>query len=181
MEEVTTEERPKKKIDTGLLVGLCAIFISVATLAVYIYQARIMQSQQHASVWPYIEWSTSNVGGFYLEVHNKGIGPALIKNAALKIDGNEINGLEGLFDMLLGKNRGKTEYIYSYVEGRVMASGESFKVFQIGDLILAKKIDSAFYYHKTKFEICYCSIYNDCWTSKGLKIEESTCEPNHKP
>jgi hypothetical protein len=176
MEETSSEDRPKNRIDTGLLVGLCAIFISVATLAVYIYQARIMQSQQHASVWPYIEWSTSNVGGFYLEVHNKGIGPALIKKAVLKIDGKEVDGLNGLFDVLLGKNRGRTEFIYSYVEGRVMAPGESFKVFQILDSAMAQKIDSLFYARKTEFEICFCSIYNDCWTSKGLKVEESACE-----
>jgi hypothetical protein len=176
MEEFTSEEKPKKKIDTGLLVGLCAIFISVATLGVYIYQARIMQSQQHTSVWPYVEWGTSNVGGFYLEVFNKGIGPALIKKATFKIDGKEIEEVDQLFDSLLGKGREQFPFQTSYSNGRVMAPSESFKPFYIKEERYARKIDSAFHARKTKLEICFCSIYKDCWTSKGLEVVESVCK-----
>ena len=177
MEEFASEEKPKKILDTGLLVGLCAIFISVATLAVYIYQARIMQSQQHASVWPYVEWGTSNIDRFYLEVYNKGIGPALIKNVTFKIDGKSTNELNELFDMILGHNREKFSIITSYSIGRVMAPGESFKIFDIPNKLHAHKVDSAISAHEMELEICYCSIYNDCWTTKVLgKVVESECQ-----
>ncbi len=62
-------EETKRKIDTGLMVGLFAIIISVATLFVYIYQTRLMQAQLHTSVWPHLEWATSNYKSFYLEVY----------------------------------------------------------------------------------------------------------------
>jgi hypothetical protein len=147
----------------------------VATLGVYIYQARIMQSQQHASVWPYIESSHSNVDGFYLEVQNKGIGPAIIKDARIFLDSTEVD-LNGLFDELIGKNRKDMPYQTSYVMGRVMAPGESFKVFNVTDPIYAHRIDSAYGIRKVRLEICFCSIYKDCWTSKGLEVVESVCK-----
>jgi hypothetical protein len=177
MEELKLNEHPKKKIDTGLLVGLIAIGISIATLSVYIYQARIMQVQQHASVWPYVEWGTANVDGFYIEVFNKGIGPALIKKAAFRLDGKEVKNLDSLFDKLLGKDREKMSYVTSYIEGRVMAAGESFRPFQISDKRLGQKVDSAFYSRKTRLEICFCSIYNDCWINKGIgEVIEGDCK-----
>jgi hypothetical protein len=175
MEEQLEQLPPKKKMDTGLLVGLCAIGISVATLFVYIYQARIMQSQQHASVWPYVESSYSNVGGFYLQVQNKGIGPAIIKNAKFFLDDKEMD-LDTLFNSLLGKKREQMSFQYSYVVGRVMAPGESFKPFSIPAGIYSAKMDSALSKREFRFEVCFCSIYQDCWTSKGLKVVESECK-----
>ena len=66
------------RFSTEMVVSLCVIFVSIATLMVYVYQARIMQSQLHASVWPYVEWGTSNYQKFEIIVQNKGIGPALV-------------------------------------------------------------------------------------------------------
>lgn len=175
MDEKLEQPIPKKKIDTGLLVGLCAIGISVATLFVYIYQARIMQSQQHASVWPYVESSYSNVNGFHLQVQNKGIGPAIIKNAKYILDDKEMD-LDTLFNSLLGKKQEQMSFQYSYVIGRVMSPGESFKPFSIPEGIYSAKMDSALSKRDFRLEICFCSIYKDCWTSKGLKVVESECK-----
>jgi hypothetical protein len=174
MDEAKVEQKPKKKIDTGLLVGLSAIAISTATLFVYIYQARIMLAQQHTSVWPRVEWSHSNVGGVYVEVKNKGIGPAIIKNAVLKVDGKEIPTIDSLFTELIGTHT-NMPYITSYVVGRVMSPGESFKPFIVSDSLYAAKLDSAFRVREFEMDVCYCSIYNDCWLTRGLESEESNC------
>jgi hypothetical protein len=62
----------KTSLREKIIVAFAAILISVMTLFVYIYQARIMQEQQHASVWPYIEWdmtlSTSEGFTFQLSI-----------------------------------------------------------------------------------------------------------------
>jgi hypothetical protein len=176
MDESKTElVQEKKKIDTGLLVGLAAIFISVATLVVYIYQARIMQNQQHASVWPYVEWYNSNVGGIYVEVKNKGIGPAIIKNATLRVDGKVIENIDDLFTEMIGEHSNMA-FVTSYIGGRVMSPGESFKVFTVTDSAYLYKLDSAFNSRQFEMEICYCSIYNDCWISEGITVKEGACK-----
>ena len=152
--EERVQEPKTRKIDTSLLVGLTAIFISVATLGVYIYQAKIMQSQLHTAVWPYIESSTSNYQSFYLEVTNKGIGPAIIKNSTWYVNDKEAKSLEEFFELLLGEKKKKMMVISSYVNGRVMSAGESFKPFQVIDSTNMHLVDSAFRTQNVRFEIC---------------------------
>ena len=168
--------KQKKKFDTGLIVGLSAILISIATLFVYVYQASIMQEQLHTSVWPRIEWSNSNVGGVFVEVTNKGIGPAIIKDAVMKVDGKKVNNVDELFQELIGDHK-NMEVITSYVVGRVMSPGETFKTFLVTDSSSALRLDSAFRVRQFEFEICYCSIYDECWLSRGVSVEKSSsCE-----
>jgi hypothetical protein len=90
--EETEIVNKKSRLKPELIIALCATVVSLATLAVYIYQARvmirqaeIMQSQQHISVWPYLETLTTTVVSTdkpheaYFEIENKGIGPANYK------------------------------------------------------------------------------------------------------
>jgi hypothetical protein len=66
------EESPvpkeKRRINSELIVALSAIFVSIVTLFVYIYQANIMRKQQYASVWPHVIWDMmiSSEEGFYI-------------------------------------------------------------------------------------------------------------------
>lgn len=59
MEETKSEVVHLKRIDPGVWIGISAVLINIITVAVYVYQARIMQQQQHTSSWPYIEWLPS--------------------------------------------------------------------------------------------------------------------------
>ncbi|MBA4053126.1 MAG: hypothetical protein C0490_00285 [Marivirga sp.] len=124
----------------------------------------------------------SNTDGTYIEVINKGIGPAIIKNYKMKLDSREIATLSELFNKLLGPGSeslrcGKSpNCITSYINGRVMAPGEAFRPFIIRDSLYARKLDSAFHASKFEMEICYCSIYEDCWTTLGLKVIDGNCE-----
>jgi hypothetical protein len=175
------DQQKKMKIDTGLLVGIIAIAISVISLLVYIFQTRLMMRQLHSAVWPRVEWIHGNVGGTYIEVINKGIGPAIISDHKMKLNGEEIKSLSDLFEKLLGAGSKSLHCglspncITAYIDGRVMVPGESFKPFIITDSIYAQRLDSAFRASRFEMEICYCSIYEDCWTSKGLKIAKSDC------
>lgn len=169
-------EEIKRKIDTGLLIGISAMVISIATLFVYIYQASIMKDQLHTAVWPHVEWSISKYKGFSLQVTNKGIGPAIIKKSTFYVDNKEAKDLSEFFKLLLGDKKKKMAVIASYVNGRVMSAGESFRPFEVLDSTNIKLLDSAFVKHDIRFEICYCSVYGNCWTSKGIEVVESKCE-----
>jgi hypothetical protein len=166
------------KIKPEYLVAISAIFVSLATLAVYMYQARIMQSQLHTSVWPYVQWKYNNGNSeFILYVENKGIGPALIKDTRLTIDGNEMKNNGHLFKTLMGSSN--FSYANSAVEGVVISPGERIELFHIFDSAYAKKFDSLIFQeriHKFKYTICYCSVYDDCWASNGLTVVQSVCQ-----
>ena len=163
----------RPRIKTQLIVAYAAIFISLATLFVYIYQARIMQEQQHAAVWPYLEWLPSwGDHGYLIQVENKGVGPALVKNVSIKLDGKEVENMDQMFSILM--DSAFTDYGYSTVKGRVIAPGEVVMALII-DKAIANGIREKLKEHKFQYEICYCSVFNDCWVSSGTTITESSC------
>ena len=168
-----------RKFDNGTIIGLAAILINLVTVSVYMYQAHIMQKQQHTSVLPYIEWLYSNAGNeFVISVENKGIGPAFIKNVTMKLDDEEIGSNSALFKKLLGTS--SFSFINSTVERRVISPGEKVEMVHVYDSAQAKAIDSLLLWnnspHKFALEICYCSVYNDCWTTDGTTSKESSCQ-----
>jgi hypothetical protein len=175
-EDLTPSPVKTKTFSSELIVALAAIFVGVATLFVYIYQARIMQHQQYASVWPYIEWVTysSDTEGFFIQVENKGVGPAIIKSVKMKLNGKQLNDNQELFKAMIGID--DFDYDQSTVEGRVIAAREIIKPFFIPDSVIANKFNAAWKKNKFSLEICYCSIYGECWTSYGVKVVESKCD-----
>ncbi len=91
------------------------------------------------------------------------------------MDNKEAKDLSEFFKLLLGDKKKKMAVISSYVNGRVMSAGENFRPFEVLDSANIKLLDSAFAIHDVRFEICYCSIYKECWLSKGVEVVESDC------
>jgi hypothetical protein len=187
MEEI--ENVPKKaRIKPEMIIALCATFVSIATLIVYIYQARvmirqaeIMQSQQHVSVWPFLETlittmvSTEKPDEAYYEIENKGIGPAIVKNVTIKVDGVVMKDNNELFESMIGKTD-TLSISTTQVKNRVIAAGEKIRIFHIIGDDLVKRFAIAFQKKKFEYIVCYCSVYDDCWTSNGSKVTEGKCE-----
>jgi hypothetical protein len=152
-----------------------AIIINIITVMVYIYQAHIMQRQQHASVWPYVEWLPSfNEETYFIEITNNGIGTAIIKNVEVELDGKSYPSIDSLFVDLIG-----TAYFphnTSTIHNRVMPPGKSIRLFQINAAKWAQQVFMEMRKHKFKLSICYESIYGDAWTSEGMEVIESKCK-----
>ncbi len=161
-----------------MMIAFSAIFVSMATLFVYMYQARIMQNQLHTSVWPYIEWLYNNANNeFSISVENKGIGPAIIHDVSMKLDQQAMGSNSELFKKLLGSSN--FNFVNSTVEGRVLLPGEKVEMVHVFDKEAARAIDSLLLWtnspHTFELEICYCSVYDDCWKTNGTKAIVSQC------
>lgn len=166
----------KSKLDTGVVIGLIAILINLITVSVYIYQARIMREQLHASSWPYLEWILvfNEETGLKLELTNNGVGPALIKDVNMKLNGKEIVP-DSLFIKLLGTNY--FPHVTARIENRVLSSQNSIRPFQITNQEWAEKIFLKLDSSKFEFTVCYESIYGDRWTTTGTSvIEGGNCD-----
>jgi len=172
-EDKIKKSKPKRR-DIGLWIGIVAVVINIITVSVYMFQAHIMQTQQHASAWPYLEWLPSfNEETYYIEITNNGIGPAIIKNVAIELDGKKFSTIDSLFVELVG-----TSYFPHYsstVQNRVMPPGKSIRLFQINNEKWVGTVYSEIRKHEFKMSICYESIYGDSWTSLGMEVVESEC------
>jgi hypothetical protein len=172
--EVSPAKNSRSAFKTEFIVALAAIVVSVMTMLVYIYQAKIMREQQHTSVWPYLEWIMSTGQGFSITVINKGVGPAIIKSTSFKLDGKPLNGVDELLTGIFG-NIDSLSRSEIAIDNRVIAPSEQLEIFNIFDGPATRKIDRTIY-RRIEYEICYCSIYDECWTSKGLQVVESSCD-----
>ena len=153
---------------------MIAIAINIITVSVYVYQTNIMQLQQYASVWPYLEWRAlyNQDDGFRLLVSNNGVGPALIKNQTMRLDGEEIV-LDTLFSRLLDTTY--FPHLISEIQNRVLPPGESINMITIKDerwseLFAYRLSESSF-----EMEICYESIFKEQWICKGTEVVEGNC------
>ncbi|HQQ96842.1 MAG TPA: hypothetical protein PLX35_06240 [Cyclobacteriaceae bacterium] len=163
--------RLTEKWKPDFIVAILAVTIGVLTMFVYIYQARVMSRQLHASVWPYIEVVFSQgAQGISVEIANKGVGPAMIKKHRVVYDGVEFpeRKIDSLLVAMVGRkiNRNLTT-----VESRVMAPGEKINFILINEMRDMLALDSALKHHRISVSVCYCSIYDECWKVVGGKNE----------
>ena len=140
------------------------------------YQANIMQEQQHASSWPYLEWLAvfNEVDGFRMEVSNNGTGPAIIKNVNIKVNGVSVETIDSLCVNLIG-----TDYfphIIGSVQNRVLPPGRIILPIKVVNLEWAGKLSQAFRNNRIEYDICYESIYGDQWICKGTTVIEGSCQ-----
>jgi len=172
--EETEHQNQKRKLDTGVKIGLIAILINLITVSVYIYQAKIMREQLHASSWPYLEWQLlfNEQTGLKLELTNNGVGPALIKGVAMKGVAMKLNKKEiepdSLFKELLGTNAFR--HLTTRIEHRALSSQNSFRAFQVTNSEWAEKLFIKFNSSDFEFNVCYESIYGEQWTTTAAMV-----------
>lgn len=168
-------ERTKQaRLNTGVIIGTIAILINVIAVSVYMYQANIMQKQQYASAWPYLEWLLifNEETGLRLEVKNNGVGPAIVKHIDVRLRGEPSN-MDSLFSQLIGTSQ--FPHVTSLIKNRVLPAGGSIKPFQISNLEWASKTYQALKEQQFELRICYESIYGDQWVGSGTRVKNKLC------
>src|SRR5213596_3809408 len=77
------------------LVGLCALCVSA-------YTAYVQRQQVRAAVWPILEFDSGNAPDIHFTLANKGVGPAIIRNVIVKVDGQPIRSWKEALERILG-------------------------------------------------------------------------------
>ena len=83
----------KIKINSNRILGLTAMLVSLLTLIIFIYQTNIMRRQSRLEVKPRLVFNTSvqandSLVTFQFLIRNKGLGPAMIKEAKIIHESN---------------------------------------------------------------------------------------------
>src|SRR5205823_4859141 len=97
------------------LVGVCALCVSA-------YTAYVQRQQVRAAVWPILEFDSSNAPDIHFTLANKGVGPAIIRQIIVKVDGQPVRNWMEVVDKILGPGYLASE---SDMNGYVFAAGES--------------------------------------------------------
>lgn len=179
----------KINLDRSDYLALAALLLSMMALFVSIYEARILKEQQmimltqeKTSVWPFLDgqfsYEYSDKVRIRYALDNKGIGPAKVRQMNLLLNGKVVDGYLELVDSLLLYFPDVADMGISYMpaQGDVISPNEKVEILHIesnrfpGDLEKIRNLDLA-------FDICYCSVYNDCWQVRENDQEEQVvCE-----
>ena len=175
VDETKKNTRPRRRITPEMLAALSAVLIGVSALFVSIYQAsimreqqRIMREQQRASVWPYLETGTNynTSTGLRISVTNQGIGPARVESVEATVDSAVVTWWGQALSALM--EREVRRFTYHTINGRVLAPEGRVSLIEIKPPLsdtLARRIE------RLEMQICYCSVYQECWTTAFNSLE----------
>ncbi|MEM7054819.1 MAG: hypothetical protein AAF446_09770 [Pseudomonadota bacterium] len=148
--------------------SLIAIGISIAALLISVMEVLAVKDEQRAQVWPYLEVSESySADGFQLYLSNKGVGPARVRSAVMRLDGEVITDLNAAILETLGEADafGYDLYRSSDPAPGVMSPDERIVLFGVPWEERTRKLTQA-WSGRVGIEVCYCSVYDDCWMAR---------------
>jgi len=161
--------------------AVIATFVGVCALCVSGYTAHVQRQQVRAAVWPILEFDSSNAPDIHFTLANKGVGPAIIRNVIVRVDGQPVRNWKEALEKILGP--GEHLFSESDMSFHVLAAGESRAVFTPHDpennpinydrsnpLWVKLNKDRG----RVTVEICYCSTLGECWTLRGSGMTPST-------
>ena len=152
---------------------LTAVVVSLGSLLIARHQAEVMDRQLAASVWPVVEFDTSNEGDdgkprLSLTLHNSGIGPTRVRSVRLTYRGRPMrDAVELLRTCCLAAvdSAGSFKTNTSDITGRVLAAGKSVDFLVLPPNTAQRALFTAF--NRERFEVaarvCYCSVLDECW------------------
>ncbi len=175
------------RIHPEMLVGISAVVIGVCALGVSLYETSLMREEQRASVVPLLELSRSyyfdggdpDPSNWRLSLHaeNVGIGPARIADFRVTVDGEPMKSWDKAMQALIGRDD-PIAYGQSTVNGRTIPPDRVVEMFDLRNAELAAEIYAEF--HRLDFEACFCSVFDECWTTSytsfGAATEVESCK-----
>lgn len=176
----------------GTLIALSAVIISVVSVVVSVFEARVMRDWQRASVWPYVElyrsFGPNSKGEIVLSLNakNVGVGPAKIQDFVVTVDGVHYSDWGAAFSAL-DRKWSVIKYGQSTINHTVLSAGSTVRIFEYNsrqtDIAEIQSLLNGM--ARLDFAACYCSVFGDCWQNsyRNLDVRElgrDKCKSNEE-
>jgi hypothetical protein len=170
-----------------IVLGLCAMFVSVVSLVVAVEHGRTMERMADANArmvdatsWPFVEFADHNADDqgnavVRLVLTNDGIGPARIETFELWWDGKPMSWWGALLQACcvttpVETQEAKTATISDGIAApRILRAGEHVDFFALardpGNTNLWSKLNNE--RSKITTRVCYCSVFDQCWVQES--------------
>jgi hypothetical protein len=183
------------------LVTASALLVSGVAAGSAAYQAHLVSEQFSATVWPYLNFDrsasrntgspSSAFGGYVIDVHNEGIGPALIRSVTITRDGKPVSAPSDLSNSALGvamapdraaaiadikrtSAKGNIRLDTSSLDrGDVISAGERVTLAHASGPFITQRLLAS--RPRIDISICYCSLLGRCWLER---MNDTANEPH---
>ena len=175
------------RIWIDLVVAAAAVLISCASLYVALKASKTQEKLLAASVWPYLQFETSDFPGapIIFSLRNAGVGPARLRWATLYYNGKAVATAQSAFRLCCAAKR-RLFAVTSSLQGRVLTADQTIVFIGVpkrtADPHVWQRLDverQAFY-----VRACYCSVLGDCWLFDARQQEPrplGDCPPAERP
>ena len=158
-----------------------ALFISLISIFVAWHHGQVMRElvDQNAKLvqansLPYLELGFSNAtptGSIRRRFFaiNSGVGPAKIQSVEIRVDGRPVAGPDELLTACCGGPI-KTRLLTSTLLGRMLRAGDTITYLDFGkgsETETARRFIAAAKYDRVTLDLCYCSVFDECWTQSS--------------
>ncbi len=180
--------------------AISAFAISIISLFVAIHHGNTMKEMAEANarmveatVWPYVEYTSGNVGPngtrtISMSLTNQGVGPARIEKFQILYQGRALKSTGDLMNACCVRDKKDLEIlsdpkagtVSQQIEGRILPAHSGDFLF-LGLTRVEKNAEIWDRLDKARFEmhfdICFCSVFDECWIStktggKATKVKE---------
>jgi len=171
-----------KRIDIGLMTGVCALLISFVGIMTSRATFKMNQETQKARVLPIIDIDLGyeNIGDrsnaeFVVRINNVGAGIAHVQRVTPMQHSKPIAKIDD-FDTAIMNGRMRSNVGFPSVDNAAgfLAAGQSVtpRSYRMGaagsELGAYLRGDFGVPLDGVDLEVCYCSVFKDCWTVKYL-------------
>lgn len=162
-----------------MAVAFAALFVSLVSLGVAVMHGRTMDRLVSANSWPFLSYSwgthTSDaVPTTVMEIINAGVGPAKIESAELVWKGIAYRSDADFLRVCCGFNSAPPNGVrVSLVPHEVLRAGEKRTFLELAEQANPKvsaSLEQALLSHDLSLNICYCSIFGECWKGDLAKL-----------
>ena len=168
--ERSVAQKDERIIRTNTVLAVSAILLSAISAGGVIWQVKVAADQRAATVWPYIQVfpaRNSSPPFFAIQMVNVGVGPALIRYFAVRVDDRPVRSWrEFLAAVSVEDAVRRAPFDEGVVTGAgwVMAPQVPLNAFTTvaPDAVNALPPQA---WSRIQVSYCYCSIFNDCWLS----------------
>jgi len=175
-----SESSSKKRtgLDFETVGSIVAIVIGLAALYVSWQEASNARQDRLASSLPVMETGVgvrANDGvSIAIRAENAGAGTALVYSAALRVDGEIIDGADALQAALLGDALPpeNSSITIDGIELRPLVAGESIEPFVVSwdpaeiEGEVSDDVFNAIFEKRVTLDVCFCDIYERCWLTQ---------------
>ncbi len=154
-----------KHISNQAIFTTMATIVSICALAVSLMQTYYQHKYLHAAAWPHLQANAnryedkdSTKCSFTVKLMNKGIGPAIIESIDYQYKGKNMDGIEPLIHLMIGKKFGGS---YKGIgPGEVIAQNEEFDLVSIVGGKAKGFTENIVY---VRMRIVYSSVHDQKW------------------
>ena len=177
-----------------LTIAVSALVTSLSSIAIAIHHGQIMEKLVQANSIPYLQggFSDRTPSGekvMSLDLLNRGVAPAHERSLFLKVGGRYVRSTDEFMTAVFGRGDAKMaeqtlDPVWNRVATRFIPGGQNQTIFRVP----RSEANAAYWDRMYKdegrwsVEICYCSVFDDCWRvhdkwQEPVKVKECRRDP----